>query len=73
MNSHTWFCSFPPKQFYPAAAVFADMANELGGVAAVKALYDSGDDFRKSMERLFKKPWAQIAVDWRRKALSFGP
>lgn len=62
---------FPPKQFYPAAAVFADMANDVGGVAAVKALYDSGDDFRKSMERLFKKPWAQIAVDWRTKALSF--
>lgn len=62
---------FPPKQFYPAAAVFADMANDVGGVAAVKALYDSGDDFRKSMERLFKKPWAQITVDWRTKALSF--
>jgi hypothetical protein len=63
--------AFPPQQFYPAAAVFAAMANDEGGVAAVKALYDSGDDFRKSMERLFKKPWPQIAADWRTKALSF--
>ena len=65
---------FPPTQLYPAAAVFADMANDEGGVAAVTALYNSGDDFRKSMERLFKRPWAEIAVDWRTKALSFlGP
>ncbi|HTH65768.1 MAG TPA: hypothetical protein VL563_13860 [Gemmatimonadales bacterium] len=61
----------PPKQLYPAAAVFVDMANDVGGVAAVKALYGSGDDFHKSMERLFKKPWAQIVADWRTKALSF--
>ena len=63
--------AFPPRRFYPAAAVFADMANEEGGVAAVKALYDSGEDFRKSMERLFEKPWEQIAADWRSRALSF--
>jgi len=61
----------PPKQLYPAAAVFVDMANDVGGVAAIKALYGSGDDFHKSMERLFKKPWAQIVADWRTKALSF--
>ena len=61
----------PPKQLYPAAAVFASMANDEGGIAAVKALYDSGDDFRKSMERLFKRPWDDVASHWRTLALSF--
>ncbi len=60
-----------PQQFYPAAAVFVSMAYDSGGIPAVKALYNSGDDFRKSMERLFKEPWAQISADWRERALSF--
>jgi len=50
------------------------MVHEDGGVAAVKALFDSGvtvAEFRTAMERLFRRPWAAIAAEWRRRALSF--
>lgn len=65
---------FPPAQFYPAGGVFTLMAHEEGGVDAVKALFNSGvtvAEFRTAMERLFGRPWASIAAEWRRRALSF--
>lgn len=67
---------FPVAQFYPAGAVFVDMAYACGGTAGVKALFDAGTttpELRKNSEHLFKKPWAAIATDWRRRTLQFLP
>jgi len=63
--------ALPAKQLYPGAAIFVSMANDRGGVEAVKRLYSSGGDFRASMERLFAKPWVQIVSDWRDRVMSF--
>jgi len=62
----------PAKQLYPGAAVFVSMVYDQGGTEAVKRLYNSGDDFRGAMERLFAKPWAAIVADWRDRVMSFG-
>ena len=66
----------PVSQFYPAGAVFADMAYQQGGTPAVKALFDAGptpERFRAAAEAIFQRPWALIAAEWRTHALSFLP
>jgi hypothetical protein len=66
---------YPVAQFYPAGGVFISMVYAHGGTEAVKALFDSGpswQDFRAAMERLFGRPWGEIASEWRRQALSYG-
>lgn len=65
---------FPVTQSYPAGAVFVAMTYEKGGTDAVRALFDAGsrpDDFRAAAEHLFKRPWSEIALDWRAHVFSF--
>ena len=67
---------YPVAEFYPAAGVFVGMVYAHGGTDAVLALFDSGpttSDFRSAMEKVFGRPWATIAADWRRQVLSFTP
>ena len=65
---------FEVAQFYPAAAVFVDMTYRHGGTKAVKALFDAGyttASFHATAERLFGRPWSEIAAQWRVHALTF--
>lgn len=66
---------YPVAQFYPAGGVFVAMVYAQGGTDEVKALFDAGPTwqvFRAAMERVLGRPWAEIASEWRRQALSFG-
>ena len=65
---------YPTPVFYPAGAVFVSMVYARGGTEALKSLFDDGptaQDLRTAMERLFARPWAEIAAEWRRQVLSF--
>ncbi|MEP6834666.1 MAG: hypothetical protein ABJB74_14820, partial [Gemmatimonas sp.] len=61
-------------QTYPAAAVVAEMINDVGGRHGLKLLFDSGrsaTELREGLQRISRIGWSQFQQDWRARAFRY--